>query len=41
MPAELIKNYPGKVIVTDLIEVKDKVEMLKKMGVKDEKIIIL
>ena len=41
MSAELIKNYPGKVIVADLFEAEDKMEMLKRMGVKDEKIIIL
>jgi len=38
---ELINNYNGKVIIATLVEVEDRVEKLKKMGVEGEKIIIL
>jgi hypothetical protein len=41
MPLELINNYNGKVIIATLVEVEDRVEKLKKMGVEGEKIIIL
>jgi isocitrate lyase len=41
MPLELINNYNGKVIIATLVEVEDRVEKLKKMGVEGGKIIIL
>jgi hypothetical protein len=41
MPMEEMKSYNGKVVVTALVGVEDKVEMLKKMGVMSENIIIL
>ena len=41
MPMEEMKSYNGKIVVTALVGVEDKVEMLKKMGVTSENIIIL
>lgn len=41
MPLESIINYHGKVIIAALVGVEDKVEKLIKVGVEDEKIIVL
>ena len=41
IPIEEIKNQNGKIVVTALVGAEDKVEMLKKMGVTRENIIVL
>jgi hypothetical protein len=41
MPMEEIKKHNGKIIIPALVGVEDKVEALKRMGVKSENIIIL
>lgn len=41
MPVETIKYYRGKIVVATLLGVEDKIEILKKIGVKDEKIVLL
>jgi hypothetical protein len=41
MPAESIKDYDGKIIVTTLLGVENQIEELRRIGVKDEQIMIL
>ncbi len=41
MPVEEIKEYKGKVVVATLAGLEDSVELLKRMGVKNDRIVIL
>jgi len=40
-PVEAMKDYQGKVIVADLVRVEEKVEKLKRVGLRNKNIIIL
>ena len=41
MPVEEIKNYRGKIIITALLNTERRVELLKSMGIEDERILLL
>lgn len=40
-PIESIKDHSGKVVITDMANIEDKVELCKKMGLKGEQIILI
>jgi hypothetical protein len=41
MPGESVKDYGGKILVTALFGAESQIEELRRMGVKDEQMIIL
>lgn len=41
MPLSAIRDYKGKIVVASLVGVEDRVEILKKMGITSDKIVLL
>ena len=41
VPVEALKGYPSSVIISSLFGVEERIETLKQLGIKEEKIIRL